>query len=86
MPGFGFTVPYDRSALELMRRLLRHTQRQGRHFGLEVRYRKRPVWEDLVVVDGPLRGMQALSTRLWIELPLLTEWHDAPKPTWRRSR
>lgn len=86
MPGFGFTVQYERATLELMRRLLRHTQRQGHYFGLEVRYRKRPVWEEyLVEVDGPLRGMQALSTRLWIELPLLAEWHDAPKPTWRRT-
>lgn len=38
-----------------------------------------------MTVDGPLRGMQALGARLWIEVPLLADWHDKPKPAWRRT-
>jgi hypothetical protein len=86
MAGFGFKFEFDDDALELVRRLLRHCQRQARYFVVEFHYRiDRGENKYLVTVDGPLRGMQALGARLWIEVPLLADWHDKPKPSWRRT-
>jgi hypothetical protein len=84
--GFGFTFEFEDAGLELVRRLLRHCQRQASYFGVDMRYRRtRGGGGYLVTVDGQLRAMQALSARLWIEVPLLADWHDKPKPSWRRT-
>lgn len=86
MAGFGFTFEYENAALELVQKLLRHSQRQALYFDLEFRYRiNRDRQEYLVTVDGRLRSMQALGTRLWMEVPLLAEWFHKPKPAWRRT-
>ena len=86
MAGFDFTFEYENAALELVRRLLHHSQRRALYFDLEFHYRiNREHQEYVVIVDGRLRSMQALGARLWIEVPLLAEWHPRPKPAWRRT-
>lgn len=86
MADFGFRFEYENAALDLVRKLLLHSQRQARYFDVEFRYRiNRDIESYLVTVDGRLRSMQALSMRLWMEVPLLAEWYDKPKPAWRRT-
>jgi hypothetical protein len=78
-----FTGAYERA---LLQRLLRHLQWRARQYGLELHYRKqREDDEYYVIVDGPLRSMQAFGPRVAMEVLVCAEFADRPKPAWRRT-
>lgn len=86
MAGFGFTVEFDSSTRELMRRLLGHLQRRARYYALELHFQKARRWDEYMVsVDGPLRGMQAFAPRMALEALVCAEFSERPKPAWRRT-